>query len=319
MIPQKTYYGIVLILLDKQFNKRFIKISSRFEYFMESKHKIAISGANGFVGKNLRKLLFENNIPAICLARKNFQCYKNEQKIITTDYSEKKIFSKIDECSTFIHLVGIGRQDNNSDYISSNVNLTKKLLKICKKSKIKKFIFNSGLGVSSKPSTDYFKSKYMAEQEIINSKLHYTIFRPSYILGKDDYLTKNLKKQIKNGMILLPGTGKFLMQPIHINDACKIILQAVTSPKYSKKIIDLVGPDIITYKKLISKLKFKNIKKILLQEAYFNAIRNPNYIFGIDDLHILVGSFTGDFNKIKNFSGISFTNYVEALKTSGLS
>ena len=286
---------------------------------MVSSHKIAISGANGFVAKNLRNLLSKNNIQVVCFARKNFKHYKNETKVITQDYSEKNILPKLIKCTTFIHLVGIGRQKHSSDYISTNVNLTKKLIELCKKSGIKKFIFNSGLGVSSKSTTDYFISKYNAEQEIINSKLKYTIFRPSYILGKDDYLTKNLKKQIRKGKIIIPGTGKFLMQPIHVDDVCEILYQSINSEKFSNKIIDLVGPKTITYQKLISEIKFKKIKKISLEQAYHHAIREPDYIFGIDDLNILVGNFVGDFKKLKRLSRIKFTNYNNALKSSGLS
>ena len=286
---------------------------------MVSSHKIAISGANGFVAKNLRKFLSEKNIPVVCFARKNFKSYKNESKVISSTYSEKTLLSKLKNCTTFIHLVGIGRQKNECDYTSTNLDLTKKIINTCKKSHIKKIIFISGLGTSSNSTSDYFISKYRAEQEIINSKLNYTVFRPSYILGKDDYLTKSLQKQIRQGKIILPGTGNFLIQPIHINDVCEILYQSVILEQFSNRIIDLVGPETISYKKFISQLNFKQIKKISLQDAYHQAIRNPNYIFGIDDLNILVGNFIGDFKKLKKLSKIRFSKYQDALKTSGLS
>ena len=281
--------------------------------------KIAISGANGFVAKNLRKFLSERDIPVVCFSRKNFKGLKNELKVISATYSEKTLVSKLRGCTVFIHLVGIGRQSSNYDYISINLDLTKKILRACKKSRVRKFVFNSGLGASSNSTTDYFISKYMAEQEIINSGLDYSIFRPSYILGKDDYLTKNLQQQIRQGQLILPGSGNFLMQPIHIDDACEILYKAATSKKFSKKTVDLVGPKTISYKKLLSQLRFKRVKKITLEDAYHQAIRNPNYVFGIDDLNILVGSFTGDFEKLLRLSKTRFTRYQKALKASGLS
>ena len=68
--------------------------------------------------------------------------------------------------------------------------MTKKIIKLCKKTKIKKIIYISGLGVTSKSTSAYFISKYKAEQEIIKSGLDYTILRASYIIGKNDSLTK---------------------------------------------------------------------------------------------------------------------------------
>ena len=63
-------------------------------------------------------------------------------------------------------------------------NLQKYIINMCKKAKIKKIIYASGLGVNASSSTGYFISKYRAEQLIINSGLDFSIFRPSYIVGK---------------------------------------------------------------------------------------------------------------------------------------
>ena len=57
--------------------------------------QVVITGASGFVAKNLRKYLSENNYKLISISRKNFRKLKNEQKIISKNYNEKKILSKI--------------------------------------------------------------------------------------------------------------------------------------------------------------------------------------------------------------------------------
>ena len=97
---------------------------------------------------------------------------------------------------------------------------------------IKSIFYFSGLGVSKNSTSRYFISKFKAEQIIINSGLNYTIFRPSYIIGKDDYLTKNVQKQIRKNKIVIPGSGKYIIQPIFINDVCKIVYLAIKSKKF---------------------------------------------------------------------------------------
>ena len=168
----------------------------------QSTIQIAITGANGFVSKSLRNLLFKNKINVLGISRKNFQKYPSEMKIQSTNFLEQKLQNKLRNCDALVHLIGIGRQSPKSTFEEIHVNLTKNVIKACKKAGIKKIVYISGLGVSKNNESSYFVSKYKAEQEIINSGLDYTIFRASYIIGKKDYLTKFLSKQMKNGVII---------------------------------------------------------------------------------------------------------------------
>ena len=202
-----------------------------------------------------------------------------------------------------------------------NVEFTKHIVNLAKKAKIKKIIYNSGLGVSSKTSVGYFISKYKAEKIIMNSGLNYTIFRPSYIVGKDDLFTKFLKKQIKLKIIEIPGSGNYSIQPISINDVVKVFLQSLDQIKFKNKIIDLVGPDYLTfeqYVKLFSKDTKTKIKKINLENAYYDAITNSKSNFGVDDLNILIGDFKGNYNKLQKITQMKFESVIELLKSGGL-
>jgi NADH dehydrogenase len=288
---------------------------------MEKSLKIVVTGASGFIAKNLRKYLSEQNIELISISRNDFKSFKCETKIISKNYEEKNILKKIHNSDALIHLVGIGKQSVSTDYDMINTDLTKHVVKLCKKTRIKKIIFLSGLGVSPNTSLGYFISKYNAEKQIINSGLNFTIFRPSYIIGKDDLLTKNLKKQIKSGEITIPGSGTYSIQPIHVSDVVKILFKSISQLEFNNKIIDLVGPDYVSfekYVKLFSKGNKTKIRKINLEEAYHNAIVNSKYDFGIDDLNILIGNFKGNHKKLSKISKIKFTSVLKLLQSGRL-
>jgi len=280
-----------------------------------------VTGASGFVGKNLRKFLFENNIKTISISRKDFKKFKNETKIVSKNYDEKIILPKIKNSTVLIHLVGIGKQTVTADYSLINLEFTKKIIKLCKQANIKKIVYNSGLGVSKNTTLGYFISKYKAEQHIITSKLDFTIFRPSYIVGKDDLFTKYLKSQIKKGIIEIPGSGKYSIQPIFINDVCEIILKSIHDGKFSKKILDLVGDELITFEKYVSTFSIHTgtkIKKISLETAYNKAIVNPKSNFGVDDLNLLIGNFRGNHKKLAKLSQMKFHSVMKLLKSGSL-
>lgn len=288
---------------------------------MEKNYQIVVTGANGFVARNLRKYLSKNNIKLISISRKNYRALKNETKIISSNYDEKQIIPKIKNSDGLIHLVGIGKQSIKNDYNKINVDFTKKVITLCKKARIQKIVYSSGLGVSKTTSLGYFISKFQAEEQIIKSGLNYTIFRPSYIVGKNDLFTKYLKKQLKKGEIEIPGSGNYSIQPIHINDVCKIISKSLFDKKFKKKIFDLVGSDSIKfqeYVKLFSQNSKTRIKKISLESAYHDAISNPQRDFGVDDLNLLIGDFRGDHKKLQKISKIPLKSIREVLKSGSL-
>jgi NADH dehydrogenase len=288
---------------------------------MAKSKKIIVTGARGFIAKHLRNYLSENNIDLISISRNDFKQFKNESKIVSENYDENILLQKIKDSDALIHLVGIGNQSVNNDYNMINVELTKHIVNLCKKTKIKKIVYTSGLGVSSNTSLGYFISKYNAEKIIINSGLNFTIFRPSYIVGKDDHFTKYLKKQIKTGEIKIPGSGNYSIQPIYIDDVIQIIFQSAIQPKFKNRIIDLVGPKNITFKqyvKLFSKGTKTNIKKIDLEDAYRDAITNPKSDFGIDDLNILIGDFRGNHETLRKLTKMKFHSIVELLESGRL-
>jgi len=277
---------------------------------------VAVTGANGFVGKNVRKFLYKNKVRVLGISRKNFAKYSTETKAQSKNLLEQRLQKKLKNYDALVHLIGIGVESSGSTFEEINVNLTKNTIKLCKKSGIKKIIYISGLGVSKNNTSSYFASKYKAEREIINSGLDYTIFRASYIIGKTDHLTKSLSKQMKKGVIIIPGSGKYQLQPIFVEDVAKIILKSILEKKFSKKILDLVGPRKISFEdfvKLFSKNTKVKFKKINLKNAYDEGT------YSSESLDLLIGDYTSDMTQLQKLASIKLTPVEKFLESSSLS
>ena len=276
---------------------------------------ITITGANGFVAKNLRKFLSKNHIKVIAIARKTFQKHHTETAVYSKTLLEKGLQNKLRNCDALVHLIGIGKQSFKYNF-EDNIDLTKNMIKTCKKSGIKKIIYISGLGVTKNSTSDYFISKYKAEQEIINSGVNYTIFRPSYIIGKKDYLSKFILKQIKKGIVIIPGSGKYHLQPIFVEDVAKIIVESIYEKKFSNKILDLVGPEIIKFEDFVRyfvKNKKTRIQKINLESIYHDALHNPKSIYDLDNLNLLIGDYTGNLKQLQKISNVKLRTIKDIL------
>jgi len=277
---------------------------------------VAVTGANSFVGKSLREFLHKNKVNVLGISRKNFGKHSTETKIQSKNLQEQQLQKKLKNYDVLVHLIGIGREVPKSTFEEINVNLTKNAIRTCKNVGIKKIIYISGLGVSKNSTSSYFASKYRAEREIINSGLDYTIFRASYIIGKTDHLTKSLSKQVKKGTIIIPGSGRYRLQPIFVEDVAKIILEAILEKKFSNKILDLVGPQKISFEdfvKLFSKNMKVKFKKLNLDDAYEEST------YSSESLDILIGDHISNVNHLQKLTNVKLTAVEKFLQTSSLS
>ncbi len=69
---------------------------------MVKDNQIVITGASGFIARNLRKYLSEKNIKLISISRNDFKQFKNEHKVISKNYDEKNLLSKIKNSDVLI-------------------------------------------------------------------------------------------------------------------------------------------------------------------------------------------------------------------------
>ncbi|MDE1766163.1 MAG: NAD(P)H-binding protein [Thaumarchaeota archaeon] len=280
--------------------------------------KIAISGASGFVGRSVGRFLAETGYQTISLVRKNRANFG--RTIISKDLAEKNLSRQLGGFLAFLHFIGTGRQTAEHDYETVNVGLTRNAISLCKRAGIRKIVYLSGLGVDKKSNLGYFISKFKAEQEIIRSGLDYTIFRPSYIMGRGDPLSKMLSDQIAAGSVVVPGSGKYRLQPILVHDVAQVVAKSIHGKHFSRKIIDLVGPQTVTYDRFVRDLVGKaKIRHVEFEQAYHEALVSRDSQFGVDDLSILVGDYVGSHRRLANISKMTFTGYREMLKACSLS
>ncbi len=281
---------------------------------------VVITGANGFVGRNVGMFLSKNGFSTIGLVRKG-RTVSFGKTITTGALSEPGLASKIRGSGSMLHFIGQGKQTVDADYGSVNVSLATNAVALCKKAKLKKIIYISGLGVAKSSTLGYFISKYKAEQEIIHSGLDYTIFRASYIIGRGDPLSQNLQQQMKKNQIIIPGSGNYRFQPIFIDDVSRVIIKALSEKKFSNKIIDLVGPQVVSYNTFVKEFlhgKKIKVKKIDFESVYHDALHNKG-LFGVDDLGIMAGDYIGNHKKLASLAQMKFAKYGLVLEASGLS
>jgi len=215
------------------------------------KNKIAITGANGFLGSNLYNLFDKKDLKIKRLSKS----YKNRKyNKYFFDLNEPLLDEKIlIDVLCLIHCAATVHKKNipYKEFKKLDFHGTKKLLEQADNANVKHFIFISSVGVyglhSSKnivseksdtnPKTPYAKVKLETEKEIIRfcnkSKIKYTIIRVPILFGYNTKGNFSFLNKIANLNIPLPfkfNNNRRTM--VYIENLTSFILYVHLNKKY---------------------------------------------------------------------------------------
>lgn len=206
---------------------------------------ILITGGKGFVGSALVSFLKENGQEVIL-----FEGDISNREEVLKFKSDRYI-------KAIIHLAGVLNKKNREAFRRINVEGTKNIVDLGKKIGVGRLIFISSLRVLSSFSDPYIDSKRKAEKIVVNSDLPYIILRPSMIYGPGNDKNIGFFIRVAKFMPIMPLLN-FKMQPVFIDDIIKIISACLNYQ--SGTILDIAGPETITFADLLRNLKSLNYK-----------------------------------------------------------
>ena len=234
-----------------------------------------IFGGSGQIGRNLIRKLTKNNYRVTVVTRNIHQksyIIKTQANVGYIDIVESNIFeeNKIRElfkqADICVNLIGIlSEQKKGNTFKNIHTIFPSLLSKLSKEYNLKHFIHLSALGINDAKDSNYAKSKLAGENEVLNNFPLATILRPSVVYSVDDNFTTNFMTLL-NRLPFFPlyynGNTKFT--PIHCSDLTDAIYYIISKNIYPK-IIECVGPEVITFKEILNRLlELINKKRILI-------------------------------------------------------
>jgi uncharacterized protein YbjT (DUF2867 family) len=247
-----------------------------------------IFGGSGQIGRHLIRKLTKNNYKVTVVTRNLHQkgyALKTQANAGYIDIVEanifdeekiRKLFSKTDIC---INLIGILYENGKGNTFKNIHSIFPSILaKLCKEYKVQQFIHLSALGINDAIDSEYAKSKLEGEANIQKNFPLATLLRPSVVYSSDDNFTTNFMTLLSRLPVFpLYYNGDTKFAPIHCSDLTDTIYHIVTNNIYSK-IIECVGPEIISFKEILKKLlKLIGKKRLLISLPFFVANITANF------------------------------------------
>ena len=241
-----------------------------------------IFGGSGQIGRHLIRKLTKNNYKVTVVTRNLHQkgyAIKTQANAGYIDIVEanifdetkiRKLFAQTDIC---INLIGILYESGEGNTFKNIHSIFPSILaKLCKEYKVQQFVHLSALGINNATDSEYAKSKLEGETNIKKNFSLAAILRPSVVYSVDDNFTTNfmtLLSRLPFFPLYYNGDTKF--SPIHCSDLTDTIYHII-SKNINSKIVECVGPEIISLKEILKKLlKLINKKRLLIPLPFFAA------------------------------------------------
>lgn len=227
--------------------------------------KILITGFNGNVGRRI--FSSENKLPYNCIfLSKSITGYVscNYNSYVKCDITkEEEVDPKLWGANEVFHMAGSTHEINSKNYYINNFEATKRLIDKSEVNGVKRFIYISTQAIGEKGGA-YSHSKELAENYLMQSKLVWTIIRPSdiYDIENKDSISSLCKIIAYSKFFPIIGDGKYKINPVHVEDFVQFTLKLLkcNSTKSNFKIYNIAGPSPISFLDFC-KIRYKEIGK----------------------------------------------------------
>lgn len=247
---------------------------------------VALTGATGFIGKNLIEGLIEDGYVVRALARKS-QPDRASVQWIQGDLDDQVALRRlVCDASFVIHCAATVRGNSFKQFAHINIQGTQNLLAvIVEQPQIPRFLYISSLAAKHPELSWYARSKYLSEQALAlySDQLNWTIYRPTAVYGPGDKELKPLFKAMRRGFLPVVGKIENRFGLLHVNDLVAAILYWLSSEKNVEGVFELDdgNPEGYSYRSLckLAEAEWKQtVRCIAIPDVLIRAIASTNLV-----------------------------------------
>jgi uncharacterized protein YbjT (DUF2867 family) len=217
--------------------------------------KILLLGSTGFVGRGVAHRLLDGGHQLKVLVRDPMKAaafkIRGAQVIVGDVLNVGAVTQAAQGADHVISLVAVRRNVGQS-FLEVNVDGPRIMGQAAKAAGVKSVVFVSAIGAKLDPNYKYLTSRWMGEQELAKTGVPGTILRFSFVLAEEGGVLNDFERVANFGpFLIIPGSGQSQLQPILREDAARCVLEAMDKPDLLGKIVELGGPELITYEQML--------------------------------------------------------------------
>src|SRR5690348_5504999 len=231
--------------------------------------RILLLGSTGFVGRAVAHKALDARHQLRVLVRDPLKAaafkVRGAQVVVGDALNPSAVQQAAAGVEHVISLVAV-RRNRPQSYLAVNVDGPRILGQAAIAAGVRSVVFVSAIGAKLDPHFKYYTSRWMGEQELAKTGVAGTILRFSMVIGEDGGVVHDFERSLVGPFAMIPGSGQAQLQPILRDDVARCVVEAVAKPELLGKIIELGGPEVVTFETIydwflqarrLKKAKFK--------------------------------------------------------------
>lgn len=209
--------------------------------------RILVTGASGFTGGYVTPLLVQHGHEVIALAR------SKKAAIGAKELGAEPVIGDLDDPESIDQAFRASGAQTLVNLASLGFGHAPTIVAAAEDAGLTRAVFVSTTAIFTKLNAGSKSPRLAAEEAIKASALDWTIIRPTMIYGApgDRNMWRLLQLLRRSPVIPLPGGGRGLQQPVHVEDLARAIVTAVESPAATGNCYDVGGPEPLPFRQIV--------------------------------------------------------------------
>jgi NADH dehydrogenase len=220
---------------------------------------LLLTGATGTIGHPLLRRLVVAGTPVRCLVRdpRRLGDERVRVQIALGDLSDHLSFRHaLRGVDTVVHLASVIRDQPGGSIEELAGVATWRLVRAAERAGVKRFVFFSVLGASTRSPARLMRAKAVAERAVAESSIAHTVFAPSIVYAPRDPYLRLLQRMSYLPVMPIPGSGRAPFQPIWAEDVAECVMAALPGGPLAGEAeshrYELAGPETLTHADIVS-------------------------------------------------------------------
>jgi uncharacterized protein YbjT (DUF2867 family) len=222
--------------------------------------RIFLTGATGFLGGHVLRALTQRGHPVTCLARGRGAAQLRALAlpgvtVVEAELTRPETWTEhVAGHDAVVNAAGIIRERARGDFEAVHTRAPVALFEAAKRGGVAKVVQLSALGADDGAQSRYHLTKRAADRRLAELGVPYVVLRPSFVYGPQDHSMTFFLSLAALPLTPVPGDGQYRVQPVHVADLVRAVVQAVERADLRDVVVDVPGAEPVTFDGLLDVL-----------------------------------------------------------------